>query len=91
MRYHNIFFSILKLYLWSIHVANKFILAISSSFKLNSNLNFKKYVFPPEIDLYTQNWLWPIWGQKGELIHWMIYSNLFNFYPDNRTVSFEFF
>ena len=38
MRYHNIFFAILKLYLWSIHIANNLILAISFGFKLNSNL-----------------------------------------------------
>ena len=38
MRYHNIFFAILKLYFWSIQMANTFILAIFSGFKLNSNL-----------------------------------------------------
>ena len=33
------FFAILKLYRWSIHIANNLILAISFGFKLNSNLN----------------------------------------------------
>ena len=44
MRYHNIFFAILKLYFWSIHMANNLILAISFGFKLNSNLNGIKSV-----------------------------------------------
>ena len=35
----TIFFAILKLYLWSICMANNLILAISFGFKLNSNLN----------------------------------------------------
>ena len=39
VRYHNIFFAILKLYLWSIHMANNLILAISLGLKLDSNLN----------------------------------------------------
>ena len=38
MRYYNIFFADLKLYLWSIHMANNLILATSFGFKLNSNL-----------------------------------------------------
>ena len=42
MRYHNIFFADLKIYLWSIHMANNLILAISFSFKLNSNVKEKK-------------------------------------------------
>ena len=33
------FFAILKLYLWSIHMTNNLILAISFGFKLKSNLN----------------------------------------------------
>ena len=36
------FFAILKLYLWSIHMANNLILAISFGFKLNSNLKIRK-------------------------------------------------
>ena len=38
MRHHNIFFADLKFYLWSIHMTNNLILAISVGFKLNSNL-----------------------------------------------------
>ena len=38
MRYHNTFFADLKLYLWSIQIANNLISAISFGFKLNSNL-----------------------------------------------------
>ena len=38
MRYYNLFFAILKLYLWSIHMANNLILVISFGLKLNSNL-----------------------------------------------------
>ena len=44
MRYHNIFFAILKLYFWSIHMANNLILAISFGFKLNSNLKYTLYL-----------------------------------------------
>ena len=33
------FFAFLKIYLWSIHMANNLILAISFGFKLNSGLN----------------------------------------------------
>ena len=42
MRYHNIFFAILKLYLWSFHMANNLILAIFFGSKLNSNLKNAK-------------------------------------------------
>ena len=38
MRYHNIFFAILRLYFWSIHMDKNIILATSFSFKLNNNL-----------------------------------------------------
>ena len=38
MRYHNIFFAILKIYFWSIHMDKNLILAITFGFKLNSNL-----------------------------------------------------
>ena len=38
MRYHNIFFAILRLYFWSIHMDKNLILPISFGLKLNSNL-----------------------------------------------------
>ena len=38
IRYHNIFFAILMIYFWSIHIANNLFLAISLGSKLNSNL-----------------------------------------------------
>ena len=44
MRYHNIFFAILRLYFWSIHMDKNFILATSFGFKLNSD--FKSKVLP---------------------------------------------
>ena len=44
MRYHNIFFAILKLYLLSILMANNLILATSFGFKLNSNLKNLKFL-----------------------------------------------
>ena len=46
MRYHNIFFAILRLYFWSIHMDKNLVLATSFGFKLNSNLKFVNRVYP---------------------------------------------
>ena len=51
MRCRNNFFAILKLYFWSIHMANNLILSISFGFKLNSNL---KDVFTQETQTQIQ-------------------------------------
>ena len=40
----RIIFAILKLYFWSIHMANNLILPISFGFKLNSNLKFVRMI-----------------------------------------------
>ena len=62
MRYHNIFFAILKLYLWSIHIANNLILAISFGFKLNHKYpenaspgSFQQIALTPKSSPFSSN------------------------------------
>ena len=68
MRYHN-FFAILKLYLWSIHMANNLILAIFFGFKLNSNLKITEKYKDARIYLSKITILW----------HVLIYDSKYRF------------